>query len=84
VTGRATRAASPECCPRSIGITVRNQSEPPSAIAGIRTQPGTKQSSAFLFCTKMVIAVRAKTIVPAALPSNRQSEALAVTEGHTA
>jgi hypothetical protein len=32
----------------------------------------------------MVIAVRAKTIVPAALPSNRQSKGLAVTEGYTA
>src|SRR3974377_1904777 len=29
---------SSECCPQSIGITVRNQSEHPSAIAGIRIQ----------------------------------------------
>src|ERR1700680_3802637 len=33
--GRCPR--SPECCPRWIGITVRNQSESLSAIAGIRT-----------------------------------------------
>jgi len=32
--GRCPR--SPECCPRWIGITVRNQSESLSAIAGIR------------------------------------------------
>ena len=31
---------SPECCPRWIGITVRNQSESLSAIAGIRRQKG--------------------------------------------
>ena len=34
--GRCPR--SPECCPRWIGITVRNQSESLSAIAGIRRQ----------------------------------------------
>jgi len=32
--GRCPR--SPECCPRWIGITVRDQSESLSAIAGIR------------------------------------------------
>src|ERR1700674_2183827 len=34
--GRCPR--SPECCPRWIGITVRNQSESLSAIAGIRNK----------------------------------------------
>jgi hypothetical protein len=38
LTSTTSFSALRECCRRSIGITVRNQSQPPSAIAGIRNE----------------------------------------------